>query len=159
MKKLFCLVLLVCMTASFACAEIPPLTNTVLKYNSVASTFGAGKIDESTLIVEGNTNVYQIGNCLVGFVLDENGTVTNGAVLALDDSDDGNFLRSCMVMVTFLGEMDYSAYGHILHQYAEIKGGKEKGVFCLLGLDTFNMTAEKAGPMLLYNNNDMETWY
>lgn len=130
-----------------------------MKYNSVASTFGAEKIDESTLMVDGNVNMYHVGNCLVGFVLDENGKVTNGAVLALDSTNDGNFLRSCMVMVTFLGEMDYSAYGHILHQFTDVTSGKESGMFCLIGIDTFNMTAEKAGPMLLYNNNDMETWY
>lgn len=144
--------------SAFADSGIPPLKTAIIKYNSVASAFGAAKIDESTLTVENNANMFMAGSCMVALYLNDDGIVTNGGVLSLPDTDGGEYLRTCMVMVSFLGKMDYEAYGHILYQYTNITSGKES-ILHMIGNDYFVMSLSATGPMLLYYNYDLKTWY
>lgn len=160
MKRLFTVLLIIMLFSSaFADIEIPKLTNVVLKYNSVAKVLGTEEIDENTLVKIGDISAFTVSGCIIAFNMNESGEIVDAAVSARDNTDGGEFLRTCMTMMTLLGGMDYSAYGHLLHQYSQVASGKESGTFYICGIDTFNITAGSTGPMFSYSNNDLATWY
>ncbi len=62
-----------------------------------------------------------------------------------------------MAIMTFLGDMNYECYGHLLSQFAEIKNGKEKSQSFANGRDTFSICLDETGDFytFIYYNNDL----
>ena len=161
MKKVFVIILLFVFSTAIATADtiILPLENHILKYNSVASILGAKKIDTDTKMIENDTPVYYVGSCLVSLLVDEDGVLTNAGVYKLKGSDLNDFLMSCMTVVTYLGNMDYEAYGHLLFQYSEMLNGKDNALMWNVGNDRFEMMKKGNGDFIfLYYNYDLDCW-
>lgn len=162
MKKLIISILVIVFSTSIAFADttIPPLEDTIMRYNSVADTLGAKTIDIRTEIDQNGTKVYYAGSCLVTFILNEDGVLTNAGVYMLKSSDPIDFIMACMTVITYLGDMNYEAYGHLLHQYSGIITGQSKMIWIMPGFDRYEMSKTDSGElMFVYYNYDLKTWF
>ena len=154
MKKLLCLILLVCMTASCACAEVDQIM--LIKYNSCASVFGAPKLDMAQMKTKGTTSIFEMPPLIIGF--DFAGDVPKtGVIYANDDAYAADFLASCMAMLYYLGDLDYTAFGVMLGQYMDIRRGEES-IPHFIGTDVFKIDkSDNFKYCLIYMNNDLKT--
>lgn len=131
----------------------------IMKYNSVAETIGAKSIDLSTETESEGLKVYYAGTCLIVFRLDDNGTPTNAGVYKTLTAKPEDFLLDCMAVITFMGNMDYEAYGHMLSQYAEIMKGSDESLPYYMGFDLFKMEKRNMKEILFtYYNYNLDTW-
>ena len=151
MKKLICILLLVCMAASCACAEVDQIM--LIKYNSCASVFSAPKLDTAQMKSTGTVYVFTMPPLIIGFEFDGD-AIKTGAVYAKDDTCAADFLASCMAMLYYLGDLDYSAIGVMLQQYMDIRRG-ESSIPHYIGQDVFQIiTSEDTKFCMVYMNND-----
>lgn len=154
MKRILAIILSVLLLIPAAGAEVDQLM--LIDYNSCASVFGAQKLDMAQMKTKGTTSIFEMPPLVIGF--DFAGDVPKtGMIYANDDASAADFLASCMAMLYYMGDMDYSAFGMMLDQYMQIRRGEQSTPY-YIGTDAFMIDkSDNFKYCLIYMNNDLKT--
>lgn len=152
MKKLLLFILaFVCLTSSaYANFVIPKEENAVIKFNAYGNAFGAPALDAESIILSGNMAISHMDGYDIAFMFDKDDKIKSAQAWLKDDSAAGNFLLSCMTLVSIFGDFDNYAYGMILFQYSQIKSGKESSVPHIIAGDKFQMLPPQPGYLCIF---------
>ena len=157
MKKLICILLLVCMTASLAYADTS--SDIYWNYKPYAETFGAPMFEmDGVSLYNTDKNTYTVtaGEINLIFELTQTGAIRTVLVCAKDDTSAADFLCSCTAVITWLGETDFNAYGSLVAGYGMIRSGSVCAPTSI-GIDSFDITSsENLKYIFLYANNDLK---
>lgn len=147
MKKLIALILVfVCITCSAAAEfKIPNWENTLIKFNSYGKSFGAPELNREKMVRSGDSVIFQMAGYEVLFIFDKNDNIETAGVRLQNMTAAGDFLLSCMTIVSILGEIDIYSFGMIMFQFAEMKSGREQTIPNTISGDAFTMQAGPAG--------------
>lgn len=161
MRKALTFLLVFCMVAVSASAEltIKKETETAIRFNASAKTFGAPVVDEKTMIQTGNTITFPMNGYDIIFMFDENNAVDIAGVRLYSETAAGDFLTSCMAMVTMFATVDFTAFGMILHQYGQLKSGAATSTPYSVKGDEYMMTPGNEDYLYLFAYaNVIKTW-
>jgi len=151
MKRLLCVLLLVCMISS-AGAELT--SSMVYTYNSYAITAGAPELDAGQALSENSTYMFNLDPLYIVFEMSPLGGIRNGAVYAKDETCAADYLCSCLAMIWYLGEFDIRASGMLINQFSALRAGHESTPYNI-GADAFNIIkSDFAQYAFVYMNND-----
>ena len=144
MRKWLALVLiLVCiMPSAFADSAINKGREAAIRFNAYGKSYGTPQLDMDKMVTSGSGIIFPMDGYEVLFIFDSQNKIESAGVRLINESAAGDFLLSCMTIVSILGDIDYNAFGMILFQYSELRAGNEKSIPYFLAGDEFMMTAE-----------------
>lgn len=152
MKKLILFILIFVFITSSAAAEykISKEDNAAIKFNAYGNSFGIPQLDSEKIIRSGNIVIFPMDGYDVMFLFDANEKIESAGVRMKSETAAGDFLLSCMTLVSMLGEFDYTSYGMILFQYSQIKSGKEESIPYAIAGDEFIIQSGPDGFVCLF---------
>lgn len=158
MKKIVCVLLLVCMMIPCASADIA--SDLYWEYLPFADTYGAPTYKETDISLqskEKNTYTADAGSVTIVYEITATNDIRTVIVCAKDDSCAADFLCTCTAMISYLGKTDFTAFGLMLGSFAMVRSGSESAP-CPLGSDAFTiMSSDSFKYLFMYANNDLTT--
>lgn len=157
MRKIICILLLVCMMPILASAD--PSEDLYWDYAPYAETFGAPMFEQDGVsVLDAGKNTYQAqaGSLKLIFEFTITNDIRTVLVCAKDDSCVADLLCTCPAIISWLGETDFTAFGTALSEFTMLRAGSTPASG-MVGSDAFNMvTRDDYKYIFMYANNDLK---